>query len=89
MSFTGIGFSTPEMVDKLLDRHCAEITLREGYEWFRYYTKGRNDYVRTHSKTVPSMYGVIHLGKGPLEEDGYDARAVLAEPLPAGVQDSR
>ncbi|KYG67230.1 hypothetical protein AZI86_09500 [Bdellovibrio bacteriovorus] len=89
VSFTGIGFSTAEMVEKLLHRRCAEITVREGYDWFTYYAKGRNDYVRTHQKTVPSMYGTIHLHKGEVGEDGFLANAILAEPLPEGVQEKK
>ena len=84
--FTGNGHTTPEAVEKALDRRCAELTIKEGFDWFTYYTKSRNDHLAGHySKSVPSYYGVIHLHKGTVGEDGLDAKKIVAEPLPEGI----
>lgn len=68
----------------LLVRRCAELTLREGYDWFYFYTKNQRTVVKTHVQ-FPEYYGRIFMKKGSVEADGYDARKVLAEPLPADV----
>lgn len=91
VKFTGVGPESIELVEQLLDRRSAEITIREGYDGFVYYTKSRNDSVGSggyaRRKNVPSMYGVIHLKKGVLGPDVLDARAILAKPIPNGVKE--
>lgn len=82
VKFTGVGLESIELVEKLLDRRCAEITLREGYDGFTYYTKSRND-----SVGAPSMYAVIHLKKGLSGPDILNARTIVAQPLPEGVEE--
>ncbi len=90
VKFTGVGPESIELVEKLLDRRAAEITIREGYDGFVYYTKSRNDNVGiggVKRKSVPSMYGVIHLKKGSTDPNVLDARAILAQPLPTRVKE--
>ncbi|MBX2988829.1 MAG: hypothetical protein KF802_13140 [Bdellovibrionaceae bacterium] len=84
--FTGNGHTSPEAVEKALERRCAELTLREGYDWFTFYTKSRNDHVGMRQKSVPSFYGVIHMHRGPVGEDGFDAKKIVAEPMPAWIE---
>lgn len=68
----------------LLVRRCAELTLREGFDWFYFYTKNHRTFVKTHVE-FPEYYGRIFMKKGAAEADGYDARNILAEPLPTDV----
>ncbi|MBX3023016.1 MAG: hypothetical protein KF799_15175 [Bdellovibrionales bacterium] len=85
VKFTGNGHTPVASVERALERRCAELTLREGFDWFTFYTKSRNDSVGMMQKPVPSFYAVIHLHKGPVGEDGYDAKTIVAAPLPEGI----
>lgn len=86
VQFTGNGTTSAESAEKALIRRCAELTLKEGYDQFTFYTKSRNDKVTYVSNvSVPSFYGVIHMHKGNVE-DGYDARKIVTEPLPSDIK---
>lgn len=86
VEFTGNGNTSPESTEKALIRRCAELTLKEGFDQFTFYTKSRSDksVYGSPGVLVPRYYGVIHMHKGAVE-DGYDARKVMAEPLPQDI----
>ncbi|WP_413560584.1 CC0125/CC1285 family lipoprotein [Bdellovibrio sp. HCB209] len=86
VEFTGNGNSKPESVEKALNRRCAELTLKEGFDQFTFYTKSRSDKATWGSGvTVPRYYGVIHMHKGTVP-GGLDAKAIMAESLPEDIK---
>ncbi|MBH0201331.1 MAG: hypothetical protein HP496_03255 [Nitrospira sp.] len=70
-------FTSQEQLDRYLRRRCAELTLREGYDFF--HIGQRADVLGLSRRTAmtvtlfkdPKPVGVANL---------YDAKAVLAEP---------
>ena len=87
VEFTGNGTTSAESAEKMLIRRCAELTLKEGYSHFTFYTKSRNDKVTYGSGVaVPRFYGVIHMHPQAVT-DGFDAGQVVAERLPADIQE--
>jgi hypothetical protein len=71
-------FTSQEQLDAYLRRRCAELTLREGYDYF--YLGQRFDVLALNRRTsiTVTMYKGIR-PEGPI--DFYDAKAVLGEQL--------
>ncbi|MEN0060069.1 MAG: hypothetical protein AAGB31_14610 [Bdellovibrio sp.] len=87
VQFTGNGTTSADSAEKMLLRRCAELTQKEGYDHFTFYTKSRSDKVTYDSNvSVPRFYGVIHMHKGAVDE-GYNVQNILAEPLPTDIQE--
>lgn len=74
-------FTSQEQLDAYLRRRCAELTLREGYDYF--HLAQRADVLALSRRT--SMTVTMYKGQKPAgAADLYDAKEVLAEspPLP-------
>ncbi len=70
-------FTSQEQLDAHLRRRCAELTLREGYDFF--HLAQRADVLALSRRT--SMTVTMYKGKKPAgADDVYDAKEVLAEP---------
>jgi len=69
-------FTSQEQLDAYLRRRCAELTLREGYDYF--YLGQRFDVLALNRRTsiTVTMYKGIR-PEGPI--DFYDAKAVLGD----------
>ncbi|MCI1279850.1 MAG: hypothetical protein LKG23_12790 [Nitrospira sp.] len=71
--------TSQEQLDVYLRRRCAELTLREGYDFFR--LAQRADVLALSRRT--SMTVTMYKGKKPVgADDVYDAKEVLAQPEP-------
>jgi hypothetical protein len=73
-------FTSQEQLDLYLRLRCAELTLREGYDYF--HLAGRSDVLGLSRRTAMT----VTLYKGPKPAgvaDLYDANAVLARPASA------
>ncbi|HMU29427.1 MAG TPA: hypothetical protein PLY42_07140 [Nitrospira sp.] len=71
-------FTSQEQLDSYLRRRCAELTLREGYNFF--HLAQRADVLALSRRT--SMTVTMYKGKKPSgADDVYDAKEVLAGPL--------
>ena len=69
-------FTSQEQLDRYLRRRCAELTLREGYEFF--HLAQRADVLGLSRRT--SMTVTLYKGLKPSGVvDIYDAKALLAE----------
>ena len=72
-------FTSQAQLDAYLRRRCAELTLREGYDFF--HLAQRADVLALSRRT--SMTVTMYKGQKPTgAEDLYDAREVLAWPAP-------
>jgi hypothetical protein len=72
-------FTSQEQLDEYLRRRCAELTLREGYDFF--HLAQRADVLALSRRT--SMTVTMYKGQKPTgADDLYDAKEVLAERLP-------
>lgn len=70
-------FTSQEQLDAYLRRRCAELTLREGYDFF--HLAQRADVLALSRRT--SMTVTMSKGKKPVgADDVYDAKEVLAQP---------
>jgi CO dehydrogenase/acetyl-CoA synthase beta subunit len=70
-------FTSQEQLDAYLRRRCAELTLREGYDFF--HLAQRADVLALSRRT--SMTVTMYKGKKPVgADDVYDAKEVLAQP---------
>lgn len=70
-------FTSQDQLDDYLRRRCAELTLREGYDFF--HLAQRADVLALSRRT--SMTVTMYKGKKPTgADDAYDAKEVLAEP---------
>jgi CO dehydrogenase/acetyl-CoA synthase beta subunit len=71
-------FSSQEQLDAYLRRRCAELTLREGYDFF--HLAQRADVLALSRRT--SMTVTMYKGKKPVgADDVYDAKEVLSQPV--------
>ncbi|HWF61679.1 MAG TPA: hypothetical protein VN666_15395 [Nitrospira sp.] len=69
-------FTSQEQLDRYLHRRCAELTLREGYDFF--HLARRADVLGLSRRT--SMTVTLYKGQKPIGvADLYDAKDVLAE----------
>jgi hypothetical protein len=69
-------FISQEQLDHYLRRRCAELTLREGYDFF--YLGQRADVVGLSRRTAMTV--TLYKDPKPIGVAGlYDAKAVLAE----------
>lgn len=69
-------FTSQEQLDAYLRRRCAELTLREGYDFFHF--AQRADVLALSRRT--SMTVTMYKGKKPVGVDNvYDAKEVLAQ----------
>ncbi|MDF0644783.1 MAG: hypothetical protein P0111_12175 [Nitrospira sp.] len=69
-------FTSQEQLDRYLTRRCAELTLREGYDYF--HLSQRFDVLMLSRRT--SMTVTMFKGELPAPApDFYDARAVLKQ----------
>jgi hypothetical protein len=69
-------FTSQEQLDAYLRRRCAELTLREGYDYF--HLAQRADVLALSRRT--SMTVTMYKGKKPAAAaDLYDAKEVFAE----------
>ena len=71
-------FTSQEQLDAYLQRRCAELTLREGYDYF--HLGQRFDVLmltRLTSMTVTMFKGEMPAGSLDL----YDAKSILKDPL--------
>ncbi len=69
-------FTSQEQLDAYLRRRCAELTLREGYDFF--HLAQRADVLAFSRRT--SMTVTMYKGqKPPGADDVYDAKEILAE----------
>jgi hypothetical protein len=76
-------FTSQEQLDAYLRRRCAELTLREGYDYF--YLGQRFDVLALNRRT--SIMATMYKGVKPAgSSDFYDAKAVLNEPASALTQ---
>lgn len=76
-------FTSQEQLDTYLRRRCAELTLREGYDYF--YLGQRFDVLALNRRT--SITATMYKGVKPAgSADFYDAKTVLNEPAPAPTQ---
>ncbi len=72
-------FTKQEQLDAYLRRRCAELTLREGYDFF--HLAQRADVLALSRRT--SMTVTMYKGKKPAgADDVYDAKEILADRLP-------
>ena len=70
-------FTSQEQLDAYLRRRCAELTLREGYDFF--HLAQRADVLALSRRT--SMTVTMYKGKKPAgADDVYEAKEVLVEP---------
>jgi hypothetical protein len=70
-------FTSQEQLDAYLRRRCAELTLREGYDFF--HLAQRADVLAFSRRT--SMTVTMYKGRKPVSaDDVYDAKEVLAQP---------
>ena len=70
-------FTSQEQLNAYLRRRCAELTLREGYDFF--HLAQRADVLALSRRT--SMTVTMYKGKKPVgTDDVYDAKEVLAQP---------
>ena len=70
-------FTSQEQLNVYLRRRCAELTLREGYDFF--HLAQRADVLALSRRT--SMTVTMYKGKKPVgADDVYDAKEVLAQP---------
>lgn len=73
-------FTSQEQLDAYLRRRCAELTLREGYDYF--YLGQRFDVLALNRRI--SITATMYKGVKPAgSSDFYDAKAVLNEPASA------
>jgi len=76
-------FTSQEQLDAYLRRRCAELTLREGFDYF--YLGQRFDVLALNCRT--SITVTMYKGVKPAgSSDFYDAKAVLNEPASALAQ---
>ena len=76
-------FTSQEQLDAYLRRRCAELTLREGYDYF--YLGQRFDVLGLNRRT--SMTVTMYKGMKPSgSTDFYDAKTVLNEPTASLTQ---
>ena len=69
-------FTSQEQLDTYLRRRCAELTLREGYDFF--HLAQRADVLALSRRT--SMTVTMYKGQKPAgADDVYDAKEILAE----------
>jgi hypothetical protein len=69
-------FTSQEQLDAYLRRRCAELTLREGYDYF--YLGQRFDVLALNRST--SITATMYKGVKPAgSSDFYDAKAILSE----------
>ena len=69
-------FTSQERLDAYLRRRCAELTLREGYDFF--HLAQRADVLALSRRT--SMTVTMYKGKKPVgADDVYDAKEIWAE----------
>ena len=72
-------FTSQEQLDAYLRRRCAELTLREGYDFF--HLAQRADVLALSRRT--SMTVTMYKGKKPAgADDVYDAKEIWAESAP-------
>jgi hypothetical protein len=72
-------FTSQEQLDAYLRRRCAELTLREGYDFF--HLAQRADVLALSRRT--SMTVTMYKGQKPAgATELYDAKEVLAAPAP-------
>mgnify|MGYP006877779411 CR=1 FL=1 len=70
-------FTSQQQLDAYLRRRCAELTVREGYDYF--HLAQRADVLALSRRT--SMTVTMYKGQKPAgASDLYDAKEVLAEP---------
>ncbi len=70
-------FTSQEQLDAFLRRRCAELTLREGFDFF--HLAQRADVLALSRRT--SMTVTMYKGKKPAgADDVYDAKEVVASP---------
>jgi hypothetical protein len=68
-------FTSQEQLDRYLRRRCAELTLREGYDYF--HLAGRSDVLGLSRRTAMTV--TMYKGQKPVGvADLYDAKDVLA-----------
>jgi|SRR5688572_6011111 len=76
-------FTPQEQLDAYLRRRCAELTIREGYDYF--YLGQRFDVLALNRRT--SMTVTMYKGMKPSgSTDFYDAKTVLNEPTASLTQ---
>ena len=69
-------FTSQEQLDRYLRRRCAELTLREGYDFF--HLAQRTDVLGFSRRTAMTV--TLYKGHKPVGvADLYDAKEVLAE----------
>ncbi len=77
-------FTSQAQLDAYLRRRCAELTLREGYDFF--HQAQRADVLALSRRT--SMTVTMYKGQKPTDStELYDAKEVLAEPVTVPKQD--
>jgi hypothetical protein len=76
-------FTSQEQLDVYVRRRCAELTIREGYDYF--YLGQRFDVLALNRRT--SMTVTMYKGMKPSgSTDFYDAKTVLNEPTASLTQ---
>ena len=76
-------FTSQEQLDAYLRRRCAELTLREGYDYF--YLGQRFDVLALNRRT--SITATMYKGVKPAgSSDFYDAKTVVNEPMSLPAQ---
>ena len=77
-------FTSQEQLDLYLRRRCAELTLREGYDYF--HLAGRSDVLGLSRRTAMTV--TMYKGQKPVGiANLYDAKAVLAGPASVSKTD--
>ena len=77
VEYRASSLTSQEQLDAYLRRRCAELTLREGYDYF--HLAQRADVLALSRRT--SMTVTMYKGQKPAgADDVYDAKEVLAEP---------
>ena len=59
--FRGNAHTRPEQVEQYLLRRAAELTLKEGYDWFR----PTNRVVEGRVRTIQTSRGAVRISEGP------------------------
>ncbi|MEK9141657.1 MAG: hypothetical protein AAB308_11445 [Nitrospirota bacterium] len=80
VDYRASAFTSQEQLDSYLRRRCAELTLREGYDYF--HLAGRSDVLGLSRRTVMTV--TLYKGLAPAGvADLYNAKDVLAGPASA------
>lgn len=84
VDYRASAFTSQEQLDSYLRRRCAELTLREGYDYF--HLAGRSDVLGLSRRTAMTV--TMYKGQKPVGiANLYDAKAVLAGPASVSKTD--